>query len=626
VLPLVISAEAADRRHLGERRGSDRRRLERRAPGDRRCGLPDSRLVRVERRRTAIRRRGTERRRGIERRTVGDHGSLAEASHGGQSSLLLDRSRVQGQDRQVVPRIEPAPAAVSQPVVSRPLVLLFLGLAALGTVLRFVGLDRQSYWGDELFSVTEASAKLSVLNAVALREIHTPLYAYLLHGWIRIGPGAGTDIMWTHLFSAVVGALSVVVAWWGLSRTAISLPSRALATAALATSGFAVVYAQETRPYALLLFAGTGLTAWTLRLLLPTPSTRRSRTLAGWALWALLAATVHLFGVVLLLACLIVLVARLRSLQDRLRVACLGALACAPQLAWIAWGITRPGFATGTSWIHAPGPGDVRDLVTTAFSAGGLEPHSDAFVWGSPWGVAAVAALGVAAGIQRWVSPTAVESADAAGTRDGAAALLLLAIAAVVIVGTYGVSQSVHLWTGRNLVVVLPALLWGTVVGLTALPRGDRTRVGLQAALGGLLAVQLVVVGVTLRQAYKTDFRGLVAYLEQVRAQQPDAMFVIDGHSAPGYQRFFATGQPQSTGGTLFSRARYYPRSLDALMQQRLEPTGTTVVVLYPGVNGRIGGEDVTQVARQFVARTGADAGCAPVPVYGLVIVRCDRP
>src|SRR3954466_3810297 len=250
-----------------------------------------------------------------------------------------------------------------------PLGALALIVVVVSVVVRLAFLRNQSYWLDESFSVTQASGSLQHVFDVGWDEIHTPLYAVLLWAWEQLG---GSSTLWTRALSALFGLGAVAVSYTGLRAAGISERARWLAVALTAGNGFGIVYAQESRPYALVLLGATGLTAATVRQLatlrgaVPAPADRARRP-AGGVAWALLTSAAHLLGAalvgVLALPLAVAAWRRRRAVEGGLALG-LGALALAPQLAWILVGIGRRGFATGTTWIPVPGPGDVWVLLT----------------------------------------------------------------------------------------------------------------------------------------------------------------------------------------------------------------------------------------------------------------------
>ena len=102
------------------------------------------------------------------------------------------------------------------PVV--PVAAVLVVVAALAVRILYLG--SQSYWNDEIFSVNQARQDLSGVFAVGATEVHTPLYALLLHVWIAWG--SSTVTLWTHALSAVFGLLAVGASWTALRRTGVT--------------------------------------------------------------------------------------------------------------------------------------------------------------------------------------------------------------------------------------------------------------------------------------------------------------------------------------------------------------------------------------------------------------------
>jgi hypothetical protein len=283
----------------------------------------------------------------------------------------------------------------------------------------------------------------------------------------------------------------------------------------------------------------------------------------------------------------------------------------------------QPEFASGTTWIRAPGAQDLWDLLTTAFGSGGMSPHRDGFAWTSPLGVLAAAVLVAAAALYRARRPGAPADDDvrAAGAADlpgdlVASAGILLALAVVVTAGAFAVSQVWHLWTLRNMLVVVPALTWG-VICLAAAWSGSASGSRWTAtAAVALLCAGLVPAAIGLTRPYKTDFRGLLDTLVTVEQQQPHTTVVVLGYGM--VQRWWpATGRAEgdpgraSVSGWLWA---YPGTSLD------VEPVGKrpVVVVLYRSVAVPHPDAWVSTTVQQFGAGT-----CRSVPVYGFGVVRC---
>ncbi|HYY11149.1 MAG TPA: hypothetical protein VE781_09425, partial [Kineosporiaceae bacterium] len=198
----------------------------------------------------------------------------------------------------------------------------------------------------------------------------------------------------------------------------------------------------------------------------------------------------------------------------------------------------------------------------------------------------------------------------------GPAAGLLLALALVVVAGTFAVAQVWHLWTLRNLLVVVPALTWG-VVCLAAAVSGSAAGSRWTATVAVvLLAAALVPTAAGVARPYKTDFRGLLEDLVAVQQERPGTRVVLLGYGMA--QRFWvATGRPpgdpgrEAVEGWLWA----YPGTsldVDPVRQRPL------VVVLYQDV----GHPQQDAWAAATVQQLGP-ATCHAESRYGFGVVRC---
>jgi hypothetical protein len=496
--------------------------------------------------------------------------------------------------------------------------LLLAGLVIVASVgARLALLARQSYWIDELFSVNESAGSFAAMLRTGATEVHTPLYAALLWVWITLG---NTHEVWTRLFSTLCGLAAVVATHRGLRAVPLGGHVRWALTVATAAGGTSLVYSLETRSYTLLLLGSVGLTASTLRAALAARSADDVglRGRLTWLAWSALAATAHLFGVVLTLAAVLILIMATaggwapgrggRAVTWVL----LGAAGCAPQAAWLLAGLSRPGFAAGTAWIQAPDGQDVWDLVTTTFSSGGLTMHQDGFAWTSPAGAVAAAALCLVAAVAGLMA----RSRPAGETCEARAAVVLLALGGIVTLLAVGVSQWRHLWTLRNMVVVEPALLWGVICLAAAAARTAAGARRVATATVVLLGVGLVPAATGLSRPYKTDFRGLFTYLMEVRAQQPDATFVFLGESpTQGWQTAADRPADDPAWRTLYRHTVYASESSIVAVRR----PGPLVVSLYRSSADTRVDDEVADIVR----RAGAER-CHGVPIHGLAVVHCD--
>ncbi len=138
-------------------------------------------------------------------------------------------------------------------VLFRKNVLLGIAVVLIAAVVRLTGLNLDSLWFDEAFSVCIARLGLSEIISLAATDVHPPLYYLLLHFWTRL---FGETESAVRLLSVVFSVLTVLVIY----HLALTLFDRrtAIVTALLtALSPLQVFYAQETRMYAQLTFLST---------------------------------------------------------------------------------------------------------------------------------------------------------------------------------------------------------------------------------------------------------------------------------------------------------------------------------------------------------------------------------
>lgn len=125
-------------------------------------------------------------------------------------------------------------------------------LLVAGTVLRFAGLGRQSFWHDEIHSVLNAWGPHGGGFALAALNPHGSLYLVLLGAWTRL---VGTDESAVRVLSALLGSLGLVI-FHRVARRWLSRGAAVFALALLAFSPYHVWYSQEARNYALLFDTG----------------------------------------------------------------------------------------------------------------------------------------------------------------------------------------------------------------------------------------------------------------------------------------------------------------------------------------------------------------------------------
>ena len=131
---------------------------------------------------------------------------------------------------------------------------LLILLVLLATGLRFYRLDAQSLWNDEGASVALAQRDLATITRDAARDIHPPLYYWLLSGWVRF---SGTSEAAVRSLSALLGVVLVALTY-ALGRLVAGRWIGLAAAFLGAINPFQVYYAQEARMYMLLAVVTTG--------------------------------------------------------------------------------------------------------------------------------------------------------------------------------------------------------------------------------------------------------------------------------------------------------------------------------------------------------------------------------
>ena len=188
---------------------------------------------------------------------------------------------------------------------ARSPLLVVLALTALGAALRFPTLDRQSYWLDELVTVSLLDRGLGdVLHEIPRTEA-TP-FLYYVAAWVW-GSVFGLGEIGLRSLSALAGTATIPVAY-GAGAVLVSRRAGLVAASLVAVNPFLVWYSQETRSYALLsLFGAATVLAFGLAL------RGDGRWLAGWAALSAVAIATHYYAVFLVGAEAAWLLVRLRA-------------------------------------------------------------------------------------------------------------------------------------------------------------------------------------------------------------------------------------------------------------------------------------------------------------------------
>ena len=184
-----------------------------------------------------------------------------------------------------------------------------LVLTALGAVLRFATLDAQSFWLDELVTVSLLDRGFGdMLDGVRETEATPYLYYVLAWPWAQ---AFGFGEVGLRSLSALVGTLAIPVSY-AAGAVLCSRRVGVVGAALVAVHPFLVWYSQEARSYSLLVLLG----ACTVLFLGRGLRTPRRADFGLWAVASSLAIATHYFAVLLVAAEAAWLLARYRVRRD----------------------------------------------------------------------------------------------------------------------------------------------------------------------------------------------------------------------------------------------------------------------------------------------------------------------
>ena len=389
------------------------------------------------------------------------------------------------------------------------IVLLFLSFA-----LRTAGLQTQSYWYDEGYSVMFArNDPAAIVTQAARLELNTPLHYLALKLWMGL---AGDNEFSSRLFSVACGILVVALA--GLLATAVPKPARSDALLwAMALTGLwpvNVATSQETRMYALAVLLSLASVAVLVVRCLPRG---RRRDWMVWGVLCLAAFGTHVLAAFVVFAQGIVIAAWWLTQRGRRPAAPIVALAAVALSAgaWAAWLWSWRG-DYGTTYTAPLNIADtfIRSLAALALPR--LQPE-ELIVPAAV--LVAVLMLGVLL----------------SGART---ARLLAIVCGLSVAGIALFCVLTGKFAGRYPAIAAPVLTVALGVAIGAFrPVSRRAR-----ALAGSVVCALCVAGVLawrIDPMYANeDFRGAAAYLRQ-HASPEEPIVLVSGHLAPVFAYYY---------------------------------------------------------------------------------------
>ena len=174
---------------------------------------------------------------------------------------------------------------------TRALVAILLG----GAALRLYALGRESFWIDELYSISDALGNTTVelLTELPVVKNHTPAYYVFLRQWERL---TGITEIGLRLPAVLAGVGTIYMVYLVGTRL-FDWRRGAIAAGLVALSRFHIAHSQEVRMYA---FVGL-LTAISFYWLVDLNETYTRRSVAGYLLTTALLVYTHPYGIFVIL-------------------------------------------------------------------------------------------------------------------------------------------------------------------------------------------------------------------------------------------------------------------------------------------------------------------------------------
>lgn len=221
-------------------------------------------------------------------------------------------------------------------------------ITAFGLALRLYRLNYQSVWYDEIFSLAVSHQSLAKMLQLLVKDFVQPPFHYLvLHIWFELvgfGPYQG------RLLSVILGMLAIV-ATFCLADYMFDRRTAGIAALLVAVSQLGVMYSQEARPYAQLLF----LLPCCSYLFLVALRTNRAAPWWGFVCLATLLAYTHYYAF-FAIPCFLLFAFRYRKRYQISTARWIGAavLAFALYLPWLTSGFISEWHHSSKSLSHGP--------------------------------------------------------------------------------------------------------------------------------------------------------------------------------------------------------------------------------------------------------------------------------
>ncbi|MFB0545292.1 MAG: glycosyltransferase family 39 protein [Anaerolineae bacterium] len=412
-----------------------------------------------------------------------------------------------------------------------------------GFILRVYHLDFQSFWRDEIDSVTFAARDVrAILAALRASSENGPFYFLLLHYWVVI-TGSGEfalryfSLLWGVLTLPLTYVLSQRLLRWGGATPFTGRAIGLLAALISAVSPYYIWYSQEAKMYTMLTF----LTKLSFYLFLRAIEENRARLWAAYTLVTSLCFHTHVLAVLILVAQDIWFVVHWRRHRP----------------VWKGWGITQASLTLPylplVTWqlqrIASPPPPrypfftlpDMFRVLLMRFSLSITASYSllplSLFVFLLLLGVFLFKSEDQSAGQEGGLPPLPIALRRFVTARR--ANVLLLFYLLVPIMALYLISLRHPLFLHRYLITIAPAYYVLLACGLFELWR----RVPLLSLLAVAVLLWLCVSAVLSQNLFKPDYRGAARYYEE-HAQPNDILVFVAPFQRPYFQHYYRRDFP----------------------------------------------------------------------------------
>jgi mannosyltransferase len=240
------------------------------------------------------------------------------------------------------------PQSITRVLTWHGLALATIFLA--GLFLRLYGLGSESLWLDEATSLKVAQMDPMQIIFATTRDNNPPFFYLILHYWILL---AGDSEFAIRVPSAIAGALAIPVIY-SIGNMLFSRVAGLMAALILSLSAYHVRYSQEARTYSLMVYLGL-LSFYFFLKLLKEPQSRS--TTAGYVVSTTLLLYSHVYGIFLIAAQVLYLLATRQDLRRWVVPASFVALLYIPGVARIAMNLLLPQGAWksgGMGWVPEP--------------------------------------------------------------------------------------------------------------------------------------------------------------------------------------------------------------------------------------------------------------------------------